>query len=876
LAAAALAALSAVASAEHPAVPGPGTMSALASSATPASLLATAPILVGDHVAEVDTGEGTAASDPDAWGSAEPVGFLESRKDGMPLSLFRGARHVVFRAKEEAVDRSHGHILLAGDQRGPDSVVMCATVSAAGVFLSNVAVGNSTENRLITVCRDPLSVQRASGLRILVRWEGAWRILGIPSVFTMDVGGCRWDYAIGDRRISVATVADPRDHTVRVSLRSDEALDVMAVVERVAGSVASGVPADGTTIVFGPGPDALAQRHCPGLALAVAVRDGMISDDGALFPDGAPRSAVHTTISASSTRAFDLVFSGALDGADAARDKARAAASSSPDVAADLEEHRTRLAQWTRRLRIAPGGRLAEFDVLVSWYAHDALVHLLSPHGLEQYSGAAWGTRDVLQGPYEFALALDRPEIARELLLRVLARQQADGSLPQWFMHDEYAEISQTDAHGDIVIWPLIALGQYLQATGDTGILAADVPFWDGDRQEPGRAPASVSDHLLATLKHLRDHRVPGTALPAYGGGDWDDSLQPLLPRLRSQMTSSWTTALLHQACQVLGLELEGAASDLAAEFAMEAGLLEEAFHRHLVIDGVVAGFVDFGSENERPLVHPRDRETGMRYRLVPMTRAVIAGLFTPEEADAHREIIERTLHYPDGVRLADAPAAYRDGATRLFLRAEQCANVGREIGLMYTHAHLRFVESLVALGRSAAAAELLRVSPVTPRRAAPHAALRQRNCYFSSSDADFPDRYTAAREWERLRAGSADPVAVRGGWRVYSSGPGIFLRMLVEGVLGLSVRRNELVVDPTLAPEDDGLEVELEIGGTLRTIRYRVAEGGDGVRVRGDGAVLPGRRLRRAYREGGVRIPLAALEGVSRIDVETPPGSDG
>ena len=30
------------------------------------------------------------------------------------------------------------------------------------------------------------------------------------------------------------------------------------------------------------------------------------------------------------------------------------------------------------------------------------LVHYLSPHGLEQFGGAAWGTRDVSQGPTEF------------------------------------------------------------------------------------------------------------------------------------------------------------------------------------------------------------------------------------------------------------------------------------------------------------------------------------------------------------------------------------------------------------------------------------------------------------------------------------------
>ena len=38
------------------------------------------------------------------------------------------------------------------------------------------------------------------------------------------------------------------------------------------------------------------------------------------------------------------------------------------------------------------------------------MIHLTVPHGLEQYTGAAWGTRDVCQGPVEFLLALEHDE----------------------------------------------------------------------------------------------------------------------------------------------------------------------------------------------------------------------------------------------------------------------------------------------------------------------------------------------------------------------------------------------------------------------------------------------------------------------------------
>ena len=57
-------------------------------------------------------------------------------------------------------------------------------------------------------------------------------------------------------------------------------------------------------------------------------------------------------------------------------------------------------------------------------------------------------------------------------------------------------------------------------------------------------------------------------------------------------------------------------------------------------------------------------------------------------------------------------------------------------------------------------------------------ASLRQRNAYFSSSDAAFRDRYEASAEWARVASGT---IAVDGGWRIYSSGPGIFSRLALR-----------------------------------------------------------------------------------------------
>ena len=70
-------------------------------------------------------------------------------------------------------------------------------------------------------------------------------------------------------------------------------------------------------------------------------------------------------------------------------------------------------------------------------------------------------------------------------------------------------------------------------------------------------------------------------------------------------------------------------------------------------------------------LLHPSDTRTGLRYSLLPMTRSIIAGLFTEEQAQHHLRLIREHLLFPDGVRLMDRPVAYHGGLEQVFRRAE-------------------------------------------------------------------------------------------------------------------------------------------------------------------------------------------------------------
>ncbi len=460
---------------------------------------------------------------------------------------------------------------------------------------------------------------------------------------------------------------------------------------------------------------------------------------------------------------------------------------------------------------------VSRLAAMLPWMAHDALIHYLAPRGLEQYSGGGWGTRDVSQGPVEYLLSLGHVAPVRELLRQVFRNQNADGDWPQWFMFFERERgIRAGDSHGDIVFWPLLALAQYLLASGDGALLDETLPFFhpDGDASAPH---GSVLAHVERALALIDGRVIPGTRLAAYGHGDWNDSLQPADPALAEQLCSAWTVTLHHQTVDTLAQALRQVGrTALAAQLEASLAGIRDDFQRLLIDDGVVAGYARFGAAGEvAHWLHPSDRETGVHYSLLPMVHGILSNLFTREQAARHAQLIRQHLLAADGARLFDRPFPYHGGLQRNFQRAETSTFFGREIGLMYMHAHLRWAEALAHLGDGEAAFHALRLAnPVGLRDAVPNARLRQANCYASSSDALFMDRYDATQRYDAVRSGAVD---VEGGWRVYSSGAGIVVRLVRERLLGLRLRHSSLGIDPVLPRSLDGLEARVALPGRAR-----------------------------------------------------------
>jgi 1,2-beta-oligoglucan phosphorylase len=801
---------------------------------------------------------------------AGPWRHVEVSESGETLAFFYGTnRHVVLRAKELRVLRPHGHLLRSGRHVTPDETSLTSTAWMSGVFHSMLTQGHVSINRMLSTVHSYLGLFRSHGQRVFVEIDGAWHLLDVPSAFEMAPAACSWIYRYdrGEIQVRSAAGADAHEMTLLLRVTAGPPLRFLISHHLALNGDDGSAPGPGLWRQQGPAvivtPAAgseLAQRFPQG-SFSVGALPGTvfekIGSDELLFLDGRSRQQPYLCLVTAPAALAGLRIQGNLL-ADSTPPPQRL------DDGTDLEP--ALMTQIPARSPLAAGAaRIAE---MAPWYAQNAWIHYLAPRGLEQYSGGGWGTRDVCQGPVELLLALDRVEPIRDLLLRVMKQQNPDGDWPQWFMFFERERnIRPGDSHGDIVFWPVLVLAQYLIASGDRGILEEQVRFFDGRGIDQGEN-ATIWEHVQRALGLISKRVIPGTALAAYGHGDWNDSLQPFEANMRHQLCSSWTVTLQFQTLKTLATALRdlGRGAE-AAELAEQAQAVLRDFQRLLLPDGVLAGYVQFTDDGGiRYLLHPRDATTGIRYSSLGMIHAILEDLLTPAQAREHLRLIRAHLSAPDGVRLFDRPMAYHGGRQRLFQRAETATFFGREIGLMYTHAHLRYAQALAHVGEADALFHALcQANPIAIASVVPRATLRQANCYYSSSDAAFVDRYQASEEYARIAQGTID---LDGGWRVYSSGAGISLSLIVRRFLGLNRDGEVLRLDPVIPAALDGLRVKTSLTGRPIEIEYRIADPGCGIsQITLNGTLVPFTRADNPHRTGAALAAISAVLALLRAD---------
>lgn len=770
------------------------------------------------------------------------IKFEEVSNNRLQSFFADGHVHVVTKAKDEVSARGTGTILMSGgDFTDFRQLRISTTTGMDGLFSSHVVIGNTNYNKLVSSNRGQYSDRPSLGMRIYLEDKGTYRRLATPSFFEMGSGHNRWTYLLDDEDIRVSCHVAANSPALRVSVDSGKEHRFLITMLLGFGKHENKdnfeltLHPDGFIVEAAGDNPAQNTPDCP--TYEVRTSGGFSFHHDSILLDGMTvENPDLICLESNVTKAFQIDI-GAKDVAVGPEEKERPLLEKQYDEVLSSFEIK------------GAAQDAAILDETLHFYAQNALVHYLMPHGLEQQGGAAWGTRDISQGPFEFLMTFGHYNAVRKILLNVFAHQRTSGEWPQWFMFD-YCKDAYDSCHGDVIFWPLKCLAQYITATGDTTILDECASYLDTDKAEP------IISHVNKALASIEERFIDGTWLVSYDGGDWDDTLQPIDRAMKDDLVSSWTQALAYEVITGLANALEGRA--LAYDLSTWMEGLRNDFHTYLIKDGCIAGFLLYSKG--KLMLHPDDDVTGIHYRLISLTRAVIAGLVCQKEALSIMDLIEKKLHYVDGVHLMDRPAPYDGGLSKLFVRAERAANIGREISLEYIHADIRHIMAAVKAGRADLAWKgLMEINPILLRERVPNALPRQANMYFSSSDGLFSNRYEYSKDFDKLKDGS---IPVAGGWRLYSSGPGIYITALVRDVLGLDMGKEQLAISPCIPVSALPISACFVHDGRRIRVDY-VASDADGIELDGvDSApVLSWERLR----DGSVLTARLRTGGVGK-----------
>jgi cellobiose phosphorylase len=789
--------------------------------------------------------------------------FLEE-ENGKKLSWFsETGTHYVTGEKELLLERPHGNIITNQGMRDPEIPGLASTNYIFGVFNSHLSLGNIQFNRMLSRNKTPLNALKTSGQRVFVKQGGKYRLLALPAVYEMHFNASAWHYKIdGDvLKIEAGVPAHETYARLEISSKLGRHYDLLLTNELAMGEAEYLHPInlsfDGESAILAFDESTMAGSRHPEYRFRMEIEtDGewRYSGDEVFFEDGKTRRHPLLCVEIEGASKFSCTIFGLTT---AQKPAAKPIKEMKEEY---LALHRENTGGF--RLEMDPENKasreIEKFNILVPWYLHNALIHFAMPHGLEQYGGGAWGTRDVCQGPAELFTAFGRFDLIKKIILKVYERQfHETGDWPQWFMFDAFRHIQADSSHGDIIVWPLYLLANYMLHTGDREILKEVIPYTTltGERVHP----ESIRGHVKRQLGTIKANFIPGTHLSGYGGGDWDDTLQPVRDELRTTMASSWTVALTIEA-----LETFLFSCDEEEDLRELVENIKKDYCKYFLKDGIPAGFVQMDGEGVRHIVHPSDSMTGIKYRLLSFSRGIISEIFPEECIESYLEIINQHLLHPDGVRLMDRTVKYRGGLPKTFVRAETATNFGREIGLLYVHAHIRYLEAMAKIGAAEKLYQGLKVvNPILIRENVKNALPRQSNVYFSSSDGAFLTRYQADREFEKLRTGD---VAVKGGWRLYSSGPGIYLRQLICSFLGINFLDNQLYIDPVLPKSLDGLKLSFRYKNHELNITYEITDEAGAEAAIVNGKEIPRNTNLRKYRRSGVLIPDGILKDKNEI----------
>ena len=351
-----------------------------------------------------------------------PKRFLIEKREKNLLSFFIPHHvHIVTKNKEQLCSRSHGTILISGGNLTSfEEERISTTTWINGIFNSHIAAGNTNYNKFLSTDRNLYS----SGMHIYV--DG--KILALPSVFEIGLNYTRWIYKCDNESIIVTTFTSSDSPDIITSVKSEKPHEILITTLLTMGKNENendfSIQYEKNSFTVTPDKTNPAYDKYPDLSCTFSFSENVIfTSDEVLLSDGYAENPDLIGVLCSNVSELKIHISAIINGNKKTRRQS-----------IEFEKERNAFEKQVRKLVngiTIKGIRDAEMlNETIYMYAHDALIHYLMPHGLEQQSGAAWGTRDICQGPFEFLLSFAHYDALRNILLNIFAHQSIETG--QW------------------------------------------------------------------------------------------------------------------------------------------------------------------------------------------------------------------------------------------------------------------------------------------------------------------------------------------------------------------------------------------------------------------------------------------------------------